>query len=64
MSTLTVTLRATSATLILSVAEDSHEEALPQSEVQRLQRRLPRTAGPLVCESRAGLGRCFSLTLL
>lgn len=64
VSTLTVTLRATSATLILSVAEDSHEEALPQSEVQRLQRRLPGTAGPLVCESRAGLGRCFSLTLL
>lgn len=62
VSTLTVTLRA-GATLILSVSEDSHEEPLPHAEVHRLQRRLPQTAGPLVCESRAGLGRCFTLTL-
>lgn len=63
VSTLTVTLRSTSSTLVLSVGEDSHEDALPQAEVNRLQRRLPKLAGPLVCESRAGLGRCFTLTL-
>lgn len=63
VSTLTVGLRATSATLILSAAEDSHEDTLPPAEVQRLQRRLPKAAGALVCESRAGQGRCFTCTL-
>ena len=63
ISTLVITLRATSATLTISAGEDSHEEVLPAAELQRLQRRLPKAAGPLACESRAGRGRCFTFTL-
>ncbi len=63
VSTLTITLRATGATLIITAGEDSHEDVLAQPELQRLQRRLPKTAGPLLCESRAGRGRSFTFTL-
>jgi hypothetical protein len=63
ISTLAVTLRATSATLAITASEDSHEEVLGAAELQRLQRRLPKGAGPLVCESRAGRGRSFTFTL-
>ncbi|HEY0963183.1 MAG TPA: hypothetical protein VGE69_12590 [Pseudomonadales bacterium] len=63
VSTLAVGLRATSATLVVNVSEDSHEEVLAPSELQRLQRRLPKAAGALVCESRAGHGRSFTFTL-
>lgn len=63
VSTLAVSLRATSAKLVVTVAEDSHEDVLPQPELQRLQRRLPKAAGALVCESRAGRGRSFTFTL-
>src|SRR5690606_31295557 len=63
VSTLTLALRATSATLVVTVGEDSHDDVLPHNELQRLQRRLPKTAGPLACESRAGHGRCFTFTL-
>jgi hypothetical protein len=62
-STLMVTLRATSATLVITVGEDSHEEVLAPAELQRLQRRLPKGTGPLACESRAGHGRSFTFTL-
>jgi hypothetical protein len=62
-STLTVTLRATSATLVITAGEDSHEEVLAPAELQRLQRRLPKGTGPLACESRAGHGRSFTFTL-
>lgn len=63
VSTLAVSLRATSATLAVTVGEDSHEDVLAPAELQRLQRRLPKTAGALVCESRAGHGRSFTFTL-
>lgn len=63
VSTLAVTLRRTSATLVVTVGEDSHEDVLPQPELQRLQRRLPKAAGALVCESRVGHGRSFTFTL-
>lgn len=63
ISTLAVTLRATSAVLSVTVGEDSHEEVLNAAELQRLQRRLPKCAGPLACESRAGRGRAFTFTL-
>ncbi len=63
ISTLAVTLRTTSATLTVTVAEDSHEEVLSAAELQRLQRRLPKAAGALACESRAGRGRSFTFTL-
>ncbi len=63
ISTVAVTLRATSAKLTITAGEDSHEEVLSAAELQRLQRRLPKAAGPLVCESRAGRGRSFTFTL-
>ncbi|MDY6981742.1 MAG: hypothetical protein SV422_01505, partial [Pseudomonadota bacterium] len=63
VSTLSVSLRATSATLVVTVGEDSHEDVLAANELQRLQRRLPKTAGALACESRAGHGRSFTFTL-
>lgn len=63
VSTLTVALRANGATLGITVGEDSHEDMLPQAELQRLQRRLPKAAGALVCESRVGRGRAFTFTL-
>jgi hypothetical protein len=63
ISTLAVSLRATSATLTVTAGEDSHEDMLSPAELQRLQRRLPKAAGPLACESRAGRGRSFTFTL-
>jgi hypothetical protein len=63
ISTLAVTLRATSARLTITAGEDSHEEVLHAAELQRLQRRLPKVAGPLACESHAGRGRSFTFTL-
>ncbi len=63
ISTLTVTLRAIGNTLGLTAGEDSHEAVVAESELQRLQRRLPKAAGPLACEARAGRGRAFTFTL-
>jgi hypothetical protein len=63
VSTLVVSLRTTSATLVVTVGEDSHEDVLAPPELQRLQRRLPKAAGALACESRAGRGRSFTFTL-
>ncbi|MEY4641428.1 MAG: hypothetical protein RLZZ227_1422 [Pseudomonadota bacterium] len=63
VSTLVVSLRSTSARLVITAAEDSHELVLAPADLQRLQRRLPKSAGLLTCKSRAGLGRSFTFTL-
>jgi hypothetical protein len=62
VSTLAITLRGPEP-LVVMVGEDSREELVAPAELERLRKRLPDAAGALVCEARAGIGRCFTFTL-